>query len=184
MPRPATIWSPTAAAGWPTCRIECNDLAIANLTDTQHAAVVRFSGGGTFSDGTPQLTTRPSGRGWVVWSIESRSANKLLVAPVLLAGRTRTVTASSRKNEAHLTGPASCLPPVTVKLHVSGSPARHWHVASTALLLSGKSHGKSLNGASLTPGKSYTLSGRVTFADGSARKTVTARLTFRVCPKP
>jgi hypothetical protein len=164
--------------------IECDDLALANLTDTLHAAVVRINGGGTFSAGTPQLTTRPSGRGWVVWSIEDTAANKLLVAPVLLAGRTRTVTARSGTNRAHLTGPASCLPPVTIKLHVSGSPARHWHVVSTALFLNGKSHGKSLNGGSLTAGKSYKLSGRVTFADGGTRRTVTARLAFRTCPNP
>jgi hypothetical protein len=164
--------------------IECDDLALANLTDTLHAAVVRINGGGTFSAGAPQLTTRPSGRGWVVWSIEDTAGNKLLVAPVLLAGRTRTVTASSGTNRAHLTGPASCLPPVTIKLHVSGSAARHWHVVSTALFLNGKPHGKSLNGGSLTAGKSYKLSGRVTFADGGTRRTVKARLTFRTCPNP
>ena len=144
----------------------------------------RFSGGGTFADGTPQITTRPRGRGWVIWSIEGATDDKLLAVPVLLASRTRTVTASSRGNTAHLTGPASCLTAVTVKLRVRGSAARHWHVASTELLLGGKSHGGSLNGASLAPGKSYKLSGKVIFADGAARKTVTAHLTFRGVPEP
>ncbi|MGH3400695.1 MAG: hypothetical protein ACRDPO_39045 [Streptosporangiaceae bacterium] len=163
---------------------ECEDLAVANLTDTLHAAVFRFGSGGTLSDGTPQLTTRPSGHGWVVWSIEDQVANKLLAVPVLLAARLRTATAGVSGNRAHVTGPASCLPPETVKLGVGGTAARHWHVVSAALLLDGRAHGRSLNGAALTAGKSYTLSGRVTFADGGTRRTATARLTFRACPNP
>jgi len=163
---------------------ECEDLAVANLTDTLHAAVFRFGSGGTLADGTPQLTTRPSGRGWVIWSIQDKVANKLLAVPVLLAARMRTVTASVGGNQAHVTGPASCLPPETVTLSVRGTAARHWHVVSTALLLNGKAHGRTLNGAALTAGKSYTLSGRVTFADGGTRRKATASLTFRACPNP
>jgi hypothetical protein len=163
---------------------ECEDLAVANLTDTLHAAVFRFGSGGTLSDGIPQLTTRPSGRGWVVWSIEDKVANKLLAVPVLLAARLRTATAGVSGNRAHVTGPASCLPPESVKLGVGGTAARHWHVVSATLLLDGHAHGRSLNGAALTAGKSYTLSGRVTFADGGTRRTATARLTFRACPNP
>jgi hypothetical protein len=163
---------------------ECEDLAVANLSDTLHAAVFRFGSGGTLADGTPQLTTRPSGRGWVIWSIQDKVANRLLAVPVLLAARMRTVTTSVSGNQAHVTGPASCLPPETVTLSVRGTAARHWHVVSTALLLSGKAHGRTLNGAALTAGKSYTLSGRVTFADGRTRRKATARLTFRTCPNP
>ena len=33
--------------------MECGDVAIANLTDTLHAAVVRFANGGTFGGGEP-----------------------------------------------------------------------------------------------------------------------------------
>lgn len=163
---------------------ECEDLAVANLTDTLHAAVFRFGSGGTLADGTPQLTTRPSGHGWVVWSIEGKVADKLLAVPVLLAARMRSASATVSGNRAHVTGPASCLPPETVRLGVRGSAARHWHVVSTALLLGGKAHGRSLNGAALTAGKSYTLSGRVTFADGGTRRTATAKLTFGTCPNP
>jgi hypothetical protein len=163
---------------------ECENLAVANLTDTLHAAVFRFGSGGTLSDGTPQLTTRPSGRGWVVWSIQDTVANRLLAVPVLLADRMLTATASVSGNRAHVTGPASCLPPETVTLGAGGAAARHWHVVSATLLLNGKAHGRTLNGAALTAGKSYTLSGRVTFADGRTRRTATAKLTFRTCPSP
>ncbi len=53
---------------------ECDDIAIANLTDTRHAAVVRFPGGGTFAGGDPQLTTtsaRP-GPGGLVDRVQDR----------------------------------------------------------------------------------------------------------------
>lgn len=163
---------------------ECEDLAVASLTDTLHAAVFRFGSGGTLSDGIPQLTTRPSGRGWVIWSIEDKVANKLLAVPVLLADRTRTATAGVSGNRAHVTGPVSCLPPETVAVGAGGTAARHWRVVSATLMLNGKAQGRSLNGAALTPGKAYTLSGRVTFADGGTRRTATAKLTFRTCPNP
>jgi hypothetical protein len=45
-------------------------------------------------------------------------------------------------------------------------------------------HSGTLRGGSLTPGKSYTLTGKVTFAGGGSRRTVTATLKFRACPKP
>jgi hypothetical protein len=55
---------------------------------------------------------------------------------------------------------------------------------STTLLLNGKTHGRSIDGATMTAGKSYTVSGRVVFSNGKTRKTVTATYTFRVCPNP
>jgi hypothetical protein len=67
---------------------ECGDVAVADLPDTAHATVARFPCGGTFAGGTPQLTTTPSGRAWVVWSIESSVSDKLMVAPLLLPGST------------------------------------------------------------------------------------------------
>ncbi len=163
---------------------ECSKLAVANLTDTRHAAMVRFASGGTFAGGIPQITTTPRGRGWVVWSIESSVSDKLLAAPVLLPARTRTVHKTSHGSRASLTGPASCLPPVGVHVTVSGRAAAHWHVASTSLRLDGTAHSRTLNGASLAGGSSHTLAGRVTFADGGARRTVTVQLTFRTCPNP
>ncbi len=161
---------------------ECDKLAVANLTDTLHAAVVRFGDGGTLAGGIPQITTTPRGRGWVVWGIESSSANKLLAVPVLLPGRLRTVTGRSHSDKVLLTGPASCLPPVTVHLRLRGEAASHWHVVSHTLRLDGALHSATLKGASLAAGRRYTLTGRVVFGDGSARRAVTAKLTFLSCP--
>ncbi len=163
---------------------ECSNLAVANLTDTTHAAVVRFGSGGTFAGGLPQIATAPSGRAWVVWSIESSTANKLLAAPVLLPGRTVTVTASAARNRAILTGPASCLPAVTIGIRLTGAAARHWRVLRRSVRLGSKVLKSSLNGAALAAGRPYTLAGTVTFADGSARRVVTARLRFRTCANP
>jgi hypothetical protein len=163
---------------------ECENLAVANLSDTLHAAVVRFSSGGTLAAGIPQITTTPRGRGWVVWAIESSVSDRLLAVPVLLPGRLRTVSKSSHGDRAVLSGPASCLPPTEISVRVTGSPARHWHVVSRRLRLDGRAHSAGLNGAALTAGRSYTLTGLVTFADGGARRAVTAGLKFRSCPNP
>ncbi|HEX9063536.1 MAG TPA: hypothetical protein VF843_00415, partial [Streptosporangiaceae bacterium] len=165
--------------------IECGQVALANLTDTQHAAVVRWSGHGTFAGGAPQLTTAPSGRGWAAWSVESSSGDKLVVAPVLLPARTVTASKAAASGRVTVTGPASCLPPVATAVGVKGSPASHWRTVSSTLRL-GRStlHAKTLNGGSLKAGTSYTLTGTVTFANGGSRRTVTAALAFRTCPAP
>ena len=67
--------------------MECGDVAIANLPDTLHAGLFRFPVHGTFAGTLPQLTTTPSGRGWVTWSIETKTNDKLFAAPLLLPGR-------------------------------------------------------------------------------------------------
>src|SRR5580692_2167205 len=161
---------------------ECEDLAVANLPDTTHATVVRFGSGGTFSSGIPQLATTPRGRAWVVWSILSSTGNKLLVAPVLLPGRDVSVRKSAGGNRVTLTGPASCLPAVTVGVKVTGSASAHWRVPRRVLHLGRTSLGSALNGGTLSAGRLYTLTGTVTFADGGARRTVTAKRKFRSCP--
>jgi hypothetical protein len=161
---------------------ECTDVAIANLTDTLHAAVVRFNTHGTFAGGIPQLVTTPRGRGWVAWSIESTISNKLLVAPLLLPGRVVIRTARAGQDRVTLHGPASCLPPVNVGIGVSGSPARGGRVIRKVLRLNGRALGSTtLRGGTLVAGRRYTLTGSVTFSGGS-RRTVTAQLTFRSCP--
>jgi hypothetical protein len=134
--------------------------------------------------GTVQLTTAPSGHGWVAWSVESTSGDKLLVAPVLLPGLDVTSTTSGRDGRVTVTGPASCLPAVNVNVGVAGRPASGWRVAGKSLKLGGSSVGGVLNGAGLTAGRGYTLTGTVTFARGSARSTVRATVGFRACPKP
>ncbi len=162
---------------------ECGDLAIANLTDTRHAAVVRFPAGGTFAGGDPQLATTSRGPGWVFWSIEARKANKLLAAPILLPGRPVTASKTAKGNRVTLTGPASCLPAVAFNVAVAGKPARNWHVVARQLHLGGAILlGTKLNGAALTPSGDYTLSGTVRFAHGSTQLSVTAQLRFSSCP--
>ena len=164
---------------------ECDDsIAVENLANTRHAAIVRFAVKGTMAGGTPQLTTAPSGRGWVAWSIESASGDRLLVAPVLLPGLDVTATRSVGAGRVSATGPATCLPPVDVAVGVVGRPASGWRVASKSLKLGGSAVGAVLHGATLTPGRAYTLAGTVVFARGSARSTGRASVGFRTCPRP
>ena len=162
---------------------ECDDLAIANLPDTRHAAVVRYNVRGTFAGGDPQLTTTPRGTGWVAWSVESTVANKLLAAPILLPGRVVSATKTANGNRATVSGPQSCLPPVDIAVGVSGKPAAHWQVTGKVLKLNGSVlPSTTLHGATLNPGQVYHLTGTVQFANGSSHATATATLTFRSCP--
>jgi hypothetical protein len=57
-------------------------------------------------------------------------------------------------------------------------------VLAKSLKLGGGAVGSVLKGAGLTPGKSYTLTGSVTFGRGSARATGHSTVKFRTCPKP
>jgi hypothetical protein len=162
-----------------------SEITVANLANTRHAALVRFSlGSTTAAGGAPQLTTSPSGRGWVAWSIESTDGDKLIVAPLLLPGLDVTTTWSGRGGRVVVTGPASCLPPVNIAVGVAGKAASGWRVASKSLKLGGSAVGGVLHGASLTAGKFYTLTGTVTFARGSARSTGRTSVGFRTCPRP
>jgi hypothetical protein len=165
---------------------ECQAITVANLANTRHAAIFRFSipESQTFAGGDPQLTTAPSGRGWVAWSVESKSGNKLLVAPILLAGLDITVTSSGKAGKVSVTGPTSCLPPVNVAVGVSAKAASGWKVLAKSLKLGGGAVGSVLKGAGLTPGKRYTLTAAATFGRGSARATGHASVTFRTCQKP
>jgi hypothetical protein len=162
---------------------ECDDVAIANLPDTRHAAVVRFDIHGTFAGGAPQITTTPRGTGWVAWSMESAKGDKLLAAPFVLPGRIVTAASTGKGNRVTVSGPQSCLPPAEVKVGVKANPAKGWHAVSSVLRLgSTVLHSATLNGAALKAGSSYTLSGTVKFADGGAHTTVTAKLKFKSCP--
>jgi hypothetical protein len=166
--------------------LECQAVTVSNLANTRHAAIFRFSipASATFAGGDPQLTTAPSGHGWVAWSVESTVANKLLVAPILLAGLDVSATSSGKGGKVSVTGPASCLPPVNIAIAVSAKAAPGWTVLGKSLKLGGSTVGTVLKGAGLIPGKSYTLTGTATFGRGSARATGHAALTFRACPKP
>jgi hypothetical protein len=164
--------------------IECSDVAVANLADARHAAIVRFAVPGTFAGGSPQLTTSPSGRGWVAWSIESATGNKLLVAPLLLPGLQATQSWKGKPGKVVVTGPASCLPPADLAVGVTAKAASGWKVAAKSLKLGTSAIGTVLHGASLAPGKGYTLTGTVTFTHGSTRSTGRTAVSFRTCPTP
>jgi len=165
---------------------ECEDLAVANLTDTLHAAVVRFPSGGTIGGAAPQLATAPRGHGWAVWSIEATTGgDNLLAGPVLLPGRDVSAQATGQSNQVKLTGPASCLPPVGIAVKAAGTPAAGWTVTSSSLALDGTAlSGTTLDGSALTAGTSHTLTGTVTFTKGGTHLPVTATLKFTSCPNP
>src|SRR4029077_1824319 len=143
------------------------DVAIANLTDTLHAAMVRFANGGTFGGGPPPLATTPRRHGRAVWSIEASTDDTLMAGPVLLPGRDVSAQATGQGNQVKLTGPASCLPPVGIPAQVAGTPATGWTVTSSSLALDGTAlGGTTLDGSALTAGTSHTLTGTVTFTKG------------------
>jgi hypothetical protein len=162
-------------------------LAIANLADTVHGAVVTIPTGGTSAGGFAQISTNPRGEGWVAWAIESHNASDgdiFTVAPVLLPALPRSAVKRTSHGRVTVTGPTSCLPDDTTPVSVKAHAAHGWKVKSHKLKLGSKKLGKTLNGASLKPGKSYSLKGTVVFAKGSAHETVTATLKFRSCPNP
>jgi hypothetical protein len=163
---------------------ECTDIAVTNLPDTRHAAVVRFSAGGTINATDARLATTPRGHAFAVWSVADGSADRLLLVPVLLPDLSTTTTENSSAGSVSVTGPVSCLPADDIGIGVEGKPAKNWHVGEQSLTLGTATVHSPLAGASLTAGKTYTLTGHVTFTDGTANKTVTAEVTFRACPAP
>jgi hypothetical protein len=164
---------------------ECENVAIANLTDTLHAAVVRFPSGGTIGGGIPQVATTPRGHGWAIWSIEATTSDNLLAAAILLPGRDVNAQATGQGNQVKLTGPASCLPPVGIAVKVAGTPAANWKVTASTLALDGSTlSGKTLDGSALKAGTAHTLTGTVTFSKGATHLPVTATLKFSACPNP
>lgn len=165
---------------------ECQAVTVANLANTKRAAIFRFSipASATFAGGDPQLTTAPSGRGWVAWSVESKTGDKLTVAPLVLAGLDVAAVSSSKAGKVSVTGPTSCLPPVNVAVGVGAKAAPGWTVLGKSVKLNGATVGATLKGAGLAPGKTYTLTGTVTFGKGSSRSIGRAVLKFRSCPTP
>jgi hypothetical protein len=162
---------------------ECGFVVVENMADTKHASLVKFPEHATDAGGDYQITTTPRGRGWAIWSIQTpTSGDKLFATPILLPGTEVTASKTTRGNRVTVTGPASCLPPVNVKVSVKGKPARNWHVAATTLRLGSKVlHSTTLNGSGLKPGATFKLTGTVRFAKGGSHVTVSAQLKFRSC---
>jgi hypothetical protein len=163
---------------------ECEDIAVANFPQTAHAAIVRFPAHGLINSTDARIATTPRGRAFVVWSVESGTSDRLLLAEVLLPDLSTHTTKSSSAGSVTVTGPVSCLPADDTAVAVNGKPATGWHVQGQSLVLGSTTLHSTLHGASLTAGKTYALIGHVTFAKGATRRTAAATLTFRSCPTP
>jgi hypothetical protein len=165
---------------------ECGKITVADLPTTTTAALFQFPSGGTIADGVPQIATTPRGHGVVAWSIESAHGNRLYVNRILLPGLNRSVSRVSGHGRVTLTGPTSCLPASGITVSVKGTAAAGWKVALRQLVFGGKTTGAKLtiNGAALTPGKVYTLVGKVRFSKGGASSVGTETLRFRSCINP
>ncbi len=161
-------------------------VTVINFADTVHPAAFSFGiGGATNAGGGPTVTTSARGRGWVAWSYQggnSTNGDTLLAAPIVVAGLHARKTAHGHHGNVTVVGPASCLPPVSISVSVTGHADQGWKVAKRQLTLNGKKVGATLNGASLTAGKTYTLTGTVTFAKGHTHSKTKATLKFRSCP--
>jgi hypothetical protein len=166
---------------------ESSQIAVANLANTTHAAVIRLPIHGTLAGFAPQVATTARGNGVVLWAVEQNSGaggDKLSVQPIRLAALRHSKKAHNAHGTVTLTGPASCMPNSTMKVKVKGKGKHGWHAAKGHLTLGHKKLHSTLNGAKLKAGKTYTLKGSVVFAHGGSHSKVTAKLKFRACPKP
>ena len=161
----------------------CGKLGIYNLPDTKKAAIKRFASGGTIS-GAPQISTTKRGYGWVAWSILSPiQGSKLMVRPVRLPALMKQKSAQEKGNKVTVTGPASCLPVVTVRGKVKTNPAKGWNLASRQLKLDGDNVNSpvKIDGAKLAAGSKHVLLGKGVFKKGNQTVTVTKKFRFTAC---
>jgi hypothetical protein len=163
---------------------ECGQVTVANYVNDDTAAIYRFRGGDTVTF-TPQIASGSRGVATVVWSTQSDGTvgDALHVLRVPLPDTTHTVLKHGRGGKISLLGPTTCLPPVLVHVKLGAKAAKHWAIRTRTLKLGSHAVKKNrINGATLSPGKSYTLHGTVVFGKGSARDTLKATLTFATCP--
>jgi hypothetical protein len=160
---------------------ECHDVTITNYADALHAGIVRFSVNGTPTN-QAQIASGTRGIATVVYSTEKQTGQVLRAAHVRLPGRTHTVKHKGAGGRVTVTGPLSCLPPVTVHIGWTHRAARKWTFDTGTLRLNGHIVSSSkLDGAKLAAGKKYRLIGKAVFGKGHHRSTVTTRLNFRTC---
>jgi hypothetical protein len=160
---------------------ECNDVTVTNYADAFHAAMTRFRVSNTPTD-APQIASGTRGIATVAYTVQGTTDNVLRVAHVRLPDSTRTVAKSRVAGRVTVTGPRSCLPPVNVHIGWTHRPASNWTFKRGALRLNGNIISRTtLDGANLTPGKQYTLTGAAVFARNGNRSTVKASLTFTTC---
>jgi hypothetical protein len=167
---------------------ECGRITVADYADDTHAAIYRFNAdhGSTIVTGQPQIASGTQGIATVLWSTQTDgvTGDALHAVRFALPDTTHQVHKHGTAGKITLIGPTTCLPPVLVHVKVGANPAKHWTVKSRKLTLGGRTvHKRRIDGASLTPGKSYTLNGTVVFAKGSKHSTLTAALRFTTCAK-
>jgi hypothetical protein len=164
--------------------IECAQIAVADYVNDDTAAMYRFPVGGTATF-TPQIASGARGIATVVWSKQTDAANGdiLQVLRLALPDTTHSVHKHGKGGQITLIGPTTCLPPSLVHIKLGAKAAKHWAIHTRTIKLGNKTvKKKRINGATLTPGTSYTLHGTVVFAKGSSHNTVKAALTFKTCP--
>jgi hypothetical protein len=162
---------------------ECNQVTVANYADAFHAALVRISIGTKVATYAPQIASGTRGIATVVWSVQGTiGTNVLRVAHVRLPDSTVTVSHHGTGGRVTVTGPRSCLPPVNVHVAWTHPAAANWSFLSGSLRLGNAAvTSATLDGATLTPGKQYTLVGTAIFGRSSNRSTVRTSLSFRTC---
>ena len=161
----------------------CGKLGVYNLPDTKNAAIERFGSGGTIA-GAPQITTTERGYGWVAWSILSPiQGTKLMVRPVRLPALMKQKSAQKNGNKVTVSGPASCLPVVTVKGRVKTDTAPGWNLVSRSLKLDGDDGANpvKIDGEKLAAGSKHVLLGKGVFRRGGQTVTVTKKFKFTAC---
>jgi hypothetical protein len=160
---------------------ECNDVTVTNYADAFTAAITRFRVGNTPTY-TPQIASGTRGIATVVFTVLAPVGSALRVAHVRLPDSTHTVAKTGTGGRVTVTGPRSCLPPVNVHVGWTHAAASGWTFKSGALHLGGNVFsGSTLDGATLTPNKTYTLTATARFGRNGTTSTVQASLAFKTC---
>jgi hypothetical protein len=165
---------------------EVKGLAVSNFGSKARPGRFLLKVKNTYAGGPAQIATSPSGRGWVIYSVERTGVpGQILKAQkIKLSAVTRTVKKNTRAGKVLVTGPSSCMPVSTLRVGVKGKPAAKWKVVSKTLKLGSKAQGKTLKGTSLKPNHAYKLTGSVVFAKGGARVKGQATVKFTTCGRP
>jgi hypothetical protein len=174
-------WSDASGRLLDVSRALCGKLTVTNYADGYHAGFIRIGYPGVITF-APQIASGVRGIATLVYSVEGTTGHVLRVLHVRLPDPTVTVSHHKTGGRVTVTGPRSCLPPVNVHVGWTHRPDANWTFLSGSLRLGTKHFsGATLDGANLTPGKSYTLTGTAKFGRGGNRNQVSASLTFRTC---
>ena len=160
---------------------ECNDVTVTNYADAANSAITRFHVGNTPTY-APQIASGTRGIATVVFTVLAPVGSALRVAHVRLPDSTYTKAKNGTGGRVTVTGPRSCLPPVNVHIGWSHAAASGWTFKSGSLKLgSNVFSGSTLDGATLTPNKSYTLTATARFGRSGTTSTVQAAVSFKTC---